>query len=82
MVTCEPCPYPAKCNAREKCISGRIPGYSEPLPEPKPMNVMTTKGTAKTGVKAKKKKDEVMAYKKGKKKTKGIRMQSGKYCSS
>ncbi len=55
MVTCEPCPYPAKCNARSKCVSGRIPGYSEPLPEPKPMNVITTKGTAKTGVKAKKK---------------------------
>jgi hypothetical protein len=33
----------------------KIPVQELILPEPKPMNVITTKGTAKTGVKAKKK---------------------------
>lgn len=33
----------------------KIPVQELVLPEPEPMNVMTTKGTGKTGVKAKKK---------------------------
>ena len=55
MVTCQICPYPAKCEAREKCITGTIVASQEPLPEPKPQNVITTFGIGKTGVKAKKK---------------------------
>jgi hypothetical protein len=48
MVTCQICPYPAKCEAREKCITGTIVASQEPLPEPKPQNVITTFGIGKT----------------------------------
>ena len=48
MVTCEPCPYPSKCAARSKCISGRIPGVSFEASQPPAMSVVTTKGVGKT----------------------------------
>ena len=55
MMICEICPYPLRCEDRGKCVTGHVPGVSDPLPEPEPMNVLTTKGNAKTGVKSKKK---------------------------
>ena len=48
MVTCDPCPYPSKCAARSKCISGRIPGVSFEASQPPAMSVVTTKGVGKT----------------------------------
>ena len=48
MVTCDPCPYPSKCAARSKCISGWIPGVSFEASQPPAMSVVTTKGVGKT----------------------------------
>lgn len=50
MQTCEHCPKPSRCMAREKCFEGRMPfaGEEVVLAEPEPVRVLTTKGYGMT----------------------------------
>lgn len=50
MYNCDSCPYPARCDARGHCISGKARPEGESLPQPKPMPVLTTAGMGTTGV--------------------------------
>ena len=65
MLSCDTCPYPQRCAARESCISGKVRPEGPTLPSPTPMQVLTTAGVVMTQpvkkaaakVKAAKKKD-------------------------
>jgi len=65
MLTCNSCPYPVRCANRGHCISGKVREAGDSLPQPKPMQVMTTAGMGMTSeapktapkIKTRKKKD-------------------------
>ena len=61
MQTCEFCPKPPRCMAREKCFEGRLPYLGEVAvsADPEPMRVLTTTGYEMTSKPKKTKKRKV-----------------------
>lgn len=49
MTPCDKCPYPARCQAQDRCIAYKIGGEGGILPEPVSHPVATTSGVSMTG---------------------------------
>lgn len=49
MQICKNCPYPARCEAQQRCIAHKIGGVGTELPAPIPHPVKTTSGVSMTG---------------------------------